>query len=180
MTTFRKIMFIRITTTFLIPLLLASSCARKQPQDFFDLSLHDFLTRDMATQNRPALQVYLLEQMKTRAPSQDTALAGHYFTGLGAARNETQARDLFLSAADRGDKKAQLCLSMLYLKSKNLVDAMKWLEIASEGNNKYSNLAAVYKEQLASKLAKEQISSARVLAEAWKSKHKNIRNEQVP
>lgn len=57
---------------------------------------------------------------------------------------------------------------------------MMWLEIASKGNNKYSNLAAEYKEQLAAKLAKEQVSSARVLAEAWKSKHKNISNEKVP
>ncbi len=180
MKTFRKIKSIIIITNFLIPLILASSCARKQPQDFFDLSLHDFLSRDMATQNRPALQVYLLEQMKTRAPSQDTALASHYFTGLGTVRNETRARDLFLSAADRGDKKAQFCLSMLYLQSQNLVDSMMWLEIASKGNNKYSNLAAEYKEQLAAKLAKEQVSSARVLAEAWKSKHKNISNEKVP
>lgn len=177
---FRTIKVIQNTTTCIVLLVLASSCSIQQPNDFSDLSIQDFLTRDMATQNRPALQVYLLEQMETRAPSQDTALASHYFTGIGTDKNEKRAQELFMSAADKGDTKAQLCLSMIYLKSRKLVDTMKWLEIASDANNKYSKLAIVYKNQFASKLSDKQICSAHALAEAWKSKYKITGNEKVP
>ena len=97
-----------------------------------------------------------------------TALAGLYLDGLGAAVDAAEALRWYRRAAEQGEAVAQQNLGDLYSQGRgaalDLVSAYVWLSLAAEQGRRWS---AQRRDELSPQLSPEQRAEAKVLIEAW-------------
>ncbi len=101
-------------------------------------------------------------------------LSCNYDDGAGVRENDAEAVKWYLSAANQGEFSAQYALGVMYESGEGVptdyVQAYKWYNLAAAQDTEAAEIAKRTKNNLHSKMTREQIAEAQRLSSEWKPK----------